>query len=102
MIDQYFSAPKTLRRLRCGPSGAHIDGFADALMREGYAHATVVRYLRAAAHLGVFLERRHKTFADLDAATVGTFRRHRRQCRCPASNGSRRGHHALFGVQRFQ
>jgi site-specific recombinase XerD len=102
MIDQYFSAPKTLRRLRGGPSGGHIDGFADALMRAGYAHATVVRYLRAAAHLGVFLERRHKTFADLDAATIGTFRRHRRQCRCPASNGGRRGHHALFGVQRFQ
>ena len=37
MIDRYFSAPKTLRRLRGGLSGAYIDGFADALTRDGYA-----------------------------------------------------------------
>jgi site-specific recombinase XerD len=102
MIDRYFSAPKTLRRLRSGLSGAYIDGFADALTRDGYGHATVVRYLRAAAHVGVFLERRRKTLADLDAATVCAFRRHLRRCHCPASNGGRNGHHAAFGVQRFQ
>ncbi len=102
MLDRYFSAPKTLRRLRSGPSGAYIDDFADALRRDGYAHATVVRYLRAAAHVGVFLERRHKTFADLDTATVGTFRRHLRRCRCRSSNGGCHSHHARFGVQRFQ
>lgn len=102
MIDRYFSAPKTLRRLRDGLSGPYIDAFAEALTRDGYAHATVVRYLRAAAHLGVFLRRRHKTLADLDAAMVGAFRRHLRRCLCPASNGGRIGHHAPFGVQRFQ
>ena len=48
------------------------NGFADALTRDGYGHATVVRYLRAAAHVGVFLERRHKTLADLDAVTVAS------------------------------
>ncbi|HEY2967012.1 MAG TPA: tyrosine-type recombinase/integrase [Casimicrobiaceae bacterium] len=102
MIDRYFSAPKTLRRLRSGFSGAYIDGFADALTRDGYAHATIVRYLRAAAHVGVFLERRCKALADLDAKTVRAFRRHLRRCRCLASNGGRNGHHAAFGVQRFQ
>jgi site-specific recombinase XerD len=102
MIDRYFSAPKTLRRLRDGLSGPSIDGFAEALTRDGYAPATVVRYLRAAAHLGVFLTRRHTTFADLDAGAVRAFRRHLRRCHCPASNGGRIGHHAPFAVQRFQ
>jgi site-specific recombinase XerD len=102
MIDLYFSAPKTRRRLRDGLSGPYIDGFADALTRDGYAHATVVRYLRAAAHLGVFLVRRHKTFGDLDTVTARAFRRHLRRCGCPASNGGRHGYHASFGVQRFQ
>lgn len=102
MIDRYFSAPKTLRRLRDGLSGPYIDAFAEALTCDGYAHATVVRYLRAAAHLGVFLERRHKTFVDLDATTACAFRRHLRRCQCPASNGGRNGHHAPFGVQRFR
>ena len=31
MLEKYFSAPKTLRRLRGGISGPHIDGFADHL-----------------------------------------------------------------------
>ena len=39
MLEKYFSAPKTLRRLRGGISGPHIDGFADDLEREGYAPA---------------------------------------------------------------
>ena len=28
MLEKYFSAPKTLRRLRSGISGPHIDAFA--------------------------------------------------------------------------
>ena len=36
MIEKYFSAPKTLQRLRRGLSGPHIDGFADALEQQGY------------------------------------------------------------------
>ena len=43
MIDRYFSAPKTLRRLRDGLSGPYIDAFAEALTRDCYAPATVVR-----------------------------------------------------------
>ncbi|MGK4277569.1 hypothetical protein, partial [Escherichia coli] len=39
MIERYFSAPKTLQRLRTGLSGPHIDGFADALAQHGYALA---------------------------------------------------------------
>ena len=37
MLETYFSAPKTLRRLRGGISGSHIDAFADNLERDGYA-----------------------------------------------------------------
>ncbi len=102
MIERYFSAPKTLRRLRHGLSGPHIDAFAEALTRAGYAPATVVRYLRAAAHLGVFLTRKRKTFVDLDATAVPAFRRHLRRCHCFASNGGRIGHHAPFAVSAFR
>jgi hypothetical protein len=35
MLETYFSAKKTLARLRTGPSGLHIDGFADALEQDG-------------------------------------------------------------------
>ena len=30
MLEKYFSAPKTLDRLRGGLSGPYIDGFTDA------------------------------------------------------------------------
>ena len=61
MLETYFSARKTLARLRTGPSGPHIDGFAEALEQEGYSSASAVRYLRAAAHFGHFLHKRRRT-----------------------------------------
>ena len=61
MLEAYFSAQKTLARLRTGPSGPHIDGFADALEHDGYSPASAVRYLRAAAHFGHFLHKRRRT-----------------------------------------
>jgi hypothetical protein len=54
MLETYFSAPKTLRRLHSGISGPHIDAFADDLERERYAPSSSVRYIRAASHLGCF------------------------------------------------
>ena len=57
MLEEYFSAPKTLRHLRTGPSESYIDGFADALKRAGYSKASAIRYLRNAAHPGPISKR---------------------------------------------
>ena len=56
MQNTYLVAPKTLKRLRSGPSAAYMDGFADALERDGYSAASTLRYLRAPDHLGRFLQ----------------------------------------------
>jgi site-specific recombinase XerD len=101
MLETYFSAPKTLRRLRSGPSGPYIDGFADALENEGYSKASAIRYLRNAAHLGQFLQRNGDDLAALDACSLQAFRRHLSRCHCPSSNGGRTDHHARFGVHHF-
>jgi len=101
MLENYFSAPKTLRRLRAGPSGPHIDGFSDALDRDGYARASAVRYLRAAAHLGCFVHRKGGVLADVDACSLEAFGRHFLRCRCPQSNGGTTGYHARFGAKLF-
>jgi hypothetical protein len=84
MLETYFAAPKTLARLRAGPSGAYIDGFAAALEQDGYCHAAAQRYLRAAAHLGHFLERQGGRLADIDGSTAGAFFGHMATCRCPS------------------
>jgi site-specific recombinase XerD len=102
MLETYFAAPKTLARLRAGPSGAYIDGFAAALEQDGYCHAAAQRYLRAAAHLGHFLERQGGRLADIDGSTAGAFFRHMATCRCPLSNGGKLNHHPYFGAQRYR
>jgi site-specific recombinase XerD len=101
MLDSYFCAPKTLRRLRAGPSAPYIDGFADSLERDGYAHASAVRYLRSAAHLGWFVYLEGGAWADVDAGTLAAFGRHFARCRCPRSNGGATGYHASFGAKLF-
>jgi site-specific recombinase XerD len=101
MLNNYFCAPKTLRRLRAGLSGPYIDSFADSLELDGYARASAVRYLRAAAHFGCFVRRKGGVLANADAFTLDAFGRHFPRCRCPQSNGGTTGYHAAFGVKLF-
>lgn len=102
MLESYVTAPKTVKRLRSGPSGPYMDGFAAALKRDGYSHASVVRYLRAAAHLGYFLQEQGKALSEIDSTTPKTFFRHLPTCRCPLSSGGRKNHHPYFGVKRYR
>jgi site-specific recombinase XerD len=101
MLERYFSAPKSLRRLRTGPSGPYIDGFADTLESAGYSKASAIRYLRNAAHLGQFTKCRGGGLAAIDTGTLKAFRRHLSSCRCPSSNGGKADHHPRFGVKLF-
>ncbi len=101
MLNKYFCAPKTLRRLRTGLSGPYVDSFADSLDLDGYSPASAVRYLRAAAHFGWFVHRKGGVLASADACTLDAFGRHFPRCRCPQSNGGATGYHAVFGVKLF-
>ncbi len=101
MLEKHFSDPRTLRRLRSGLSGPYIDGFARLLAEEGYAHATAIRYIRAAARLGVFVQRRHGVLTEINVSTLQAFRRHLIYGRCPRGSGGKTGYHAYFGVKLF-
>lgn len=101
MLETFFCAPKTLRRLRSGISGPHIDAFADDLKRDGYAPSSAVRYLRAAAHLGCFVQRRGRVLADIDFNTLHAFDGHLRRCHCPHFKRAKIGYHARFGAKLF-
>ena len=41
MLNRYCAGTARLQRLRVGPLGSHIDGFATLLARDGYALSTV-------------------------------------------------------------
>ena len=68
MLEEYFSAPKTLRRLRTGPSAPYIDGFAVTLQENGYSMASAVRYLHETVALGLarYFKRRRRFGTDHD------------------------------------
>ena len=65
-----------------------------------------MRYLRAAAHLGHFLDTQGVAFTEIDTGISHTgisqtFRLHLPSCRCPLSNGGKINHHTFFGVKCF-
>jgi site-specific recombinase XerD len=101
MLERYFTARMTLRRLRFGPSAPHIDGFAAALERDGYAKAIARRYLRAAVHFGFFLQQQGKPITDVDSTAPLVFSRHLLTCCCPLSTGEGGNHHPYFGAKRY-
>lgn len=87
MLETYFEAPFTIKRLRSGPSGQSIDGFARKLEKEGYSKETARRFLRSAAHLGRFVEIKGISLDSVDSKTLNQFRQHLPDCRCHQSNG---------------
>ena len=101
MLETFFSAPKTLRRLHTGISGPYIDAFAEKLQRDGYAPASAVRYLRAAAHLGCFVQRQGAALSDIDINFLEAFKRHLRRCRCPHFKRGKISYQAQFGAKLF-
>ena len=101
MLEKFFSAPKTLRRLRGGISGPHIDVFADDLEREGYAAVSAVRYIRAASHLGCFVQHKGGVLKDINFNLLNSFCSHLRRCRCPHFKRGKISYHSQFGVKLF-
>ncbi len=101
MLETFFVTPCTLERLRAGPAGPYMDGFAGRLKDEGYGRSTAGRYLRAAAHLGRFGEARGVPLEGVGSQALQAFRRHLPACRCLHSNGGRTPHHVLYGARRF-
>jgi len=87
MIESFFTTPFTIQRLHAGPSGPFIDGFAHELEFRRYDYQTARRYLRAAAHLGQYLEVSGGVLTEVDADVLEAFFQHLPHCNCPQSNG---------------
>jgi site-specific recombinase XerD len=82
MLERYFKNPCTLQRLRSGPAGPFLDGFAESMCTGGCSSKTSASYLCAADHLGRWATRRGVAIVDLDEEMLARFVRHLPQCRC--------------------
>jgi len=79
MIEEFVTDRKTLLRLRSGPLGAHIDGFAHSLSKQGYARYTAKQKIGVVGALSVWMRRRHLGAKDLDEQRTQEFVAYRRK-----------------------
>ena len=66
MLESYFKSEQTLERLRAEPTGRYIDDFAKDLQAKGYGIWAGQAYVRAAAHLGIWMKRQSFSVMKLD------------------------------------
>src|SRR5207253_416140 len=76
MLESYFKLDHTLRRLRAEPTGRYMDDFAKTLHTKGYGVWAAQAYLRAAAHLGIWMKQQGLSVMKLDDQVIGEFARH--------------------------
>jgi len=90
MLAEYYEDPRALQRAKTCASGPYLEGFARGLLETGYTPGTVLKFLRAATHLGLWIERVGSSICALDDASIERFRLHLRRCACPGPRPPRR------------
>ena len=73
MLDQFIESRDTLRRLRSGVLGAHLDSFADHLAKCGYTAATARSQLTLLGHFDQWMTRRLRVLGELNDELVDKF-----------------------------
>jgi site-specific recombinase XerD len=86
MLESYFKLDHTLRRRRAEPTGRFMDDFAETLHIRGYGVWAGQAYLRAAAHLGIWIKRQGLSVTKLNEEVIEEFARHLPLCRCLGKN----------------
>ena len=66
MLELYFKTQRALVHSRPGPAGPFLEGFAEVLAKEHYGASAVENFVRAAAHLGAWMESKGLAIRDLD------------------------------------
>jgi site-specific recombinase XerD len=81
VINQLFTFPKTIERLRQGPLSEHLDAYATAVAEQGYAHHSIWRQIVAMADFSRWLKHKHIEIETLDHQVVDRYLHFRRRQR---------------------
>lgn len=76
-MEQLYKDPCALRRMREGLLGASVDAFAQQLIDQGYARASVRYALQLVADLGRWLDRRRMQVPQVTAECLADYQRDR-------------------------
>lgn len=96
MLEDYFRAGSTVARLRSGPTGPFLDGFAEDLRQRGYVPLTIRSYVNAVSHLGRWMEQEGIAPDGLDSRQLDAFIAQHRGTRGGGANTD-----LLAGVRQF-
>ena len=82
MLERCFKSKSTPAYSRPGPAGPFLEGFSETLAKEQFAAETIERGLRAAAHLGAWMESKGLAIRSLDDHLFNEFILHFASCSC--------------------
>jgi site-specific recombinase XerD len=86
VIDQLFTLPSTIERLREGPFQKHLDAYAAVVTEQGYAPNSVRSQIVVIADFGQWLQQRHIEVASLKGSVMDRFLKTRGRQRREASD----------------
>ena len=79
MINQLFTFPSTIERLRQEPLGQHIEAYARFVAEQGYAPNSIRSQIVVIEDFGRWLHQKHIDVSSLDSGTTDRFLRTRRR-----------------------
>jgi len=85
MLERLTTKKHTLARLRASVNGEHLKDFAASLFAAAYSRRSRIRYVNAAAHLGIWRKRAGIALEQIDEVVVQRFLDHLPRCRCQQS-----------------
>ena len=66
MLNNYFKAPRSLARLRCGPAKPYLDDFITWLESQGYRRSAIRHHVREVVQFTNLAEAEGLAVRDLD------------------------------------
>jgi site-specific recombinase XerD len=79
VINQLFTFPSTIERLRQGPLNEYLDAYAASVAEQGYTHDSLRQQIVVIAGFSRWLEQKHIDVHSLDGKVVERFLRLRRR-----------------------
>ena len=79
MINELFTLPSTIERLRQGPLSEHLDAYAASVAEQGYTHHSIGRQIVAIADFSRWLKHQQIPIGALDHRVIDRFLRYRRR-----------------------
>lgn len=98
-LEQAFSFPGTLKKLRSGPLGSFLDGFCTWLLEHGFRRCTIRKHLSNVSHFNQHLGRQGVALGQIlyPKDVDGFFEAYPSRCRCrgPLESHLKRVRHSV-------